>query len=437
MGDIATTLVLSLGGVVGLAVLLWPLFVRRGWPLALLAALTVLVAVGITLQVTGSRREAEEHQRTSEKKLFSKIDDLQRALSVGLRMPMGPTEAPPLPSVRAVQLAGLVGPNDGPYALALKATAERRFDDARRFFTRAQEDGNTDPRTLYAARADMEGYAGDYVEQIEWLQKGLALAPHDSELLLKKGVASMARGRFEEAKAPLEQAAASEDRATAALAQTTLACGYLRQGNVSEAKAVNDQALAAVSNSGDAYRGAVLTNAAGIADAMGDIRRAKELYLQALQLQSETCPEGAMRAGTLNGLGWLYDKSGNPREAERALESSVKLAEKCLREGPRLAELLADLGALYTDRKRYEDAEPLYKRALFLTGLSASPQRVTVLKRYRDFLRRAGRADEAANLDNELLVVEGNAPFQGAPILLPPPQVSSGHADVESVADRR
>jgi tetratricopeptide (TPR) repeat protein len=125
-------------------------------------------------------------------------------------------------------------------------------------------------------------------------------------------------------------------------------------------------------------------------------------------------------------LGWLYEKMGKAKAAEEALESSVVLGEKCLKEEPRLAELLVSLGQLYTDRGRYKDAEPLFKHALLLTESSAaSVQRVAVLRAYRDFLHRAGRLDEAAGVEREVVAIEGNAPFQGVPALLPPPPALS------------
>jgi len=77
------------------------------------------------------------------------------------------------PSDRARQLAQQIPEKAGPYALALKAIAEKRFDDARRFLGKAQEQKEVELAEIYRTRGQTEFYAGNYREAAVWHQKTL------------------------------------------------------------------------------------------------------------------------------------------------------------------------------------------------------------------------------------------------------------------------
>jgi tetratricopeptide (TPR) repeat protein len=307
MAEILTDLVESFLLVVALVEFLrhW-CGMRRYIPGKLVVPLTILCSMPYTMNKVATR-QAEEAQRED---LARTVRELRRELSAGAGKVEAVEGGPVvLPSARAVELAQLIGPNDGPYALGLKAMAERRYDDARGFLAQA-EGGSTDLRTLYVARADLEGYAGAHAEQIKWLDRALQIGPDDPELLIEKGAALMALGKFGEAEAPLQHVVeSSADQSMVALAQDDLGCAYLRQGNYEKAKVLNDKALETWEKErgpDDGSVGWALTNAAGIEEAAGHGQQAEERLQQALKIQKESCPEGADRARTLNVLGALY-----------------------------------------------------------------------------------------------------------------------------------
>jgi hypothetical protein len=65
------------------------------------------------------------------------------------------------PSDRARQLAQQIPEDAGPHALALKAIAEKRFDDARRLLDKAQEQKEIALAEIYRTRGQTEVYAGN------------------------------------------------------------------------------------------------------------------------------------------------------------------------------------------------------------------------------------------------------------------------------------
>ena len=64
------------------------------------------------------------------------------------------------PSLRARELAAKIPPTADPYALALKAIAERRFDDARKNLTTAQKIKEVELSRIYEARGQTEFLQG-------------------------------------------------------------------------------------------------------------------------------------------------------------------------------------------------------------------------------------------------------------------------------------
>ncbi|MDD5455067.1 MAG: tetratricopeptide repeat protein, partial [Candidatus Ratteibacteria bacterium] len=87
-----------------------------------------------------------------------------------------------VPSEKAVELAKKIKPEDGFYALGLKATAERRFDDARNYLEQAQKREEIELAYIYSARGNTEMYAGNYEKALQWCQKALALAPENRNI---------------------------------------------------------------------------------------------------------------------------------------------------------------------------------------------------------------------------------------------------------------
>ena len=77
--------------------------------------------------------------------------------------------------------------------------------------------------------------------------------------------------------------------------------------------------------------------------------------------------ESYMAAGT------AAFQQGNDREAEERFAAGLKLAEKIGPRNRRVATSLDRLAALYRAQGRYAEAEPLFKRALAISGDGARP----------------------------------------------------------------
>lgn len=164
----------------------------------------------------------------------------------------------------------------------------------------------------------MEGYAGRYAQQIDWLQKALSLSPDDTDLLIKLGNARIAAGSFKEAELPSQQAASilesGRDQSAGAIARANLVCAYLQEGNTEKAKAANDTVLEMSERKwgpDDPRTAIAIVNAAGIEAAQGHENSAEDLLQRALSSQDGSCPHGADRAFTLHFLGELYRQRGN------------------------------------------------------------------------------------------------------------------------------
>ena len=72
------------------------------------------------------------------------------------------------PSPRARELAALIPTDADPYALALKAMAESRFDDARRLLEEAARNKEVELAKVYEARGQTEIYTGRYADAVGW-----------------------------------------------------------------------------------------------------------------------------------------------------------------------------------------------------------------------------------------------------------------------------
>jgi tetratricopeptide (TPR) repeat protein len=124
---------------------------------------------------------------------------LREALSLSLAIKNNPTGllqdnkviSPPLPSARAREIARLIPKNADSYALALKAIAEGRNDEARQLLEEAEKNKKADLAEIYQARGQAEIYDGNFLEGIKWLQKALQASSTENVELLEETAAAM------------------------------------------------------------------------------------------------------------------------------------------------------------------------------------------------------------------------------------------------------
>jgi len=154
------------------------------------------------------------------------------------------------PSPRARELAAQIPPDADPYALALKAIAERRFDDARNLLAEAAKEKEVELARIYEARGQTEVYAGRYAEAVEWYRKALSLRPDDPTFLNGTAFALTYAGQYSEA-LPLYQRSLAIRESTlgaehpdVAASLNNLADLYREQGEYGQAEPLMQRSLA-------------------------------------------------------------------------------------------------------------------------------------------------------------------------------------------------
>ena len=114
----------------------------------------------------------------------------------------------------------------------------------------------------------------------------------------------------------------------------------------------------------------------GSASSLDASQRAEQLYLQNIELASQR-PDGEVDreiAESLTGLGFLYHKQAKFEEAEPLFRRAVKVKKSLLRKrGLDIANTLNGLGMALYSQKKYKEAEPFYAEALQIRQVRLSP----------------------------------------------------------------
>jgi Tfp pilus assembly protein PilF len=135
---------------------------------------------------------------------------------------------------------------------------------------------------------------------------------------------------------------------------------------------------------------------------LGDYPEAESQLEPALETAEAFGPQDPRLATSLNELALLYRHQGRYEEAEPLYKRALAIREKALGpDHPRVATVLNNLGTLYYAQDRYAEAEPLIKRALAIyeKALGADHPRVAaLLENYAALLRKTGRGAEATKM---------------------------------------
>ena len=107
-------------------------------------------------------------------------------------------------SAKAKELARQIPDDADAYALALKAIAQERFDEAMQLLDKAQASKEAELADIYEAKGKTQYYQGLYAKAAKWYQKALALKPDDARLLNNTGLMFHDAGNYEQAE-PLYQ----------------------------------------------------------------------------------------------------------------------------------------------------------------------------------------------------------------------------------------
>jgi tetratricopeptide (TPR) repeat protein len=222
---------------------------------------------------------------------------------------------PPPVSERARQLAAQIPETADPYARALKAIAEGRFNEARHLLDEVIAAREVELSSAYHARGEAEFYAGRYAEAATWYKKVLALRPDDPDAMIDAAVSLRIAGEYSEVE-PLYQKALEiqkrtlgPDHAAVGISLDNLAALYRAQGRLDEAEPLAVQALRMLEKAlGPDHPDVAIScnNLASLYQAQGRLEEAGPLFLRAVSIQEKVHgPEHTEVATALNNLGVL------------------------------------------------------------------------------------------------------------------------------------
>lgn len=141
----------------------------------------------------------------------------------------------------------------------------------------------------------------------------------------------------------------------------------------------------------------------------GDYAAAERHLLAALRTAEEIGPEDPRLALSLNNLALVYHAQGRYDEAEPVYQRAITITERALGPGhPNLAASLGNLAELYRTQEKYVEAEPLYRKALVIWEQALGSydlQAALWLEDCAYVLRKLNRNQEAAEMEARANVI--------------------------------
>jgi len=294
--------------------------------------------------------------------------------------------APPSP---AKDLADKIPDDAEPYALALKAVAQSRFNEARNHLGRAKKESEAELSDIYVASGQNETYSGNYFAAVKSYRDAIDLVPNDLDVLDQMVVALYDVDRYFEAETlayrivKSRELFASKNDLDLALSWNNLGLILFAQEKyvgadslfrlslrVREIKLGRDHPDVSLS----------LNNLGETLDAQGKYGEAEPLLRRALKIREEKLgPDHFDVSVSLNNLGETLDAQGKYGEAEPLLRRALKITENKLGpDHPSVAIRLSNLALLLKRQGKYSEAEPLYRRALRLAEKILGPDHSSV-----------------------------------------------------------
>jgi tetratricopeptide (TPR) repeat protein len=345
-----------------------------------------------------------------------KIIELEKALEpvINNNISVGELSTPQL-SKEARELAPHIPDDAGPYALAIKAIAQERFDDADNLLDQPTKQQEAELAKIYIARGNSKYYQGKYHEALHWSKKALSLHPGDPVILNQVGLYSTYAGEYIEAEPLLKRALKirenqlNPDQRNIADSLNNLAGLYESQSEYEQAESlylraieINEKDLGK-----DHPRLAIaLNNLANLYRVLGKYERAKTLFLRVIKINEKMIgSKHTNHAITLNNLALLYKTQGKYEQAKPLYIQAIEIDEKTLgKDHPQLATHLNNLAELYRSQGKYEQAEPLYLRAIEIDEKTLPDDHPNLLLRYENyaiFLQETGREAEAREYESK------------------------------------
>jgi tetratricopeptide (TPR) repeat protein len=336
-----------------------------------------------------------------------------------------------MPSDRALQLAKQIPDNATPYALALKAIAERRYDDARKFLDKAQEQKEIELADVYKTHGQIEFYAGNYDDSAKWYEKAITLSPNDIKLIIETALIFLDNAMFDKVEPLLlkifdymkekygfnhpnvaramnnlvvlylqtNRIKDAEDlskqvikifensygknHTEVAISMSNLALLYKDTNRFEEAESLMVQALDIYENTAnkDSYKNTLfINNLASFYIETDRLTEAEPLLVRALEIDKQTLGKNNPNVAThLNNLALLYRSTGRSKESELLLISALEIDEICLgKNHPNIARDLTNLALLYNTTNKSEEAVDLLIRVLKIDENTFGPNHPNV-----------------------------------------------------------
>ena len=362
------------------------------------------------------------------------------------------------PSSKARQLAAQIPTDADPYALALKAIAENRFDDARKFLKEAQETKVIELSRIYEASGQTEAFAGHYADALDWYQKALALRPDDPALMNETAVAFFNAAKYAEAEPLCKRSLAIYEKALGPehpmwlKASTTWRRSTPRRANTRRPSLSTSAPLRSMKRrsgrSTPMWLRASTTWRRSTAPRANTRRPSRSTSAPLQSVKRRSGRSTPMWLTSLNNLALLYYAQGKYAEAEPLYQRSLAIWEKALGpEHPDVATSLNNLAALYRAQGKYAEAEPLYQRALAIREKTLGPEHpdvATSLNNLAELYYTQGKYAEAEPLYQRSLAIWEKAlgpehpdvahePQQPGGALPRPGQIRGGRAALPAV----
>ena len=318
----------------------------------------------------------------------------------------------PAVSERARELAAQIPKTADPYARALKAIAEGRFDEARQLLDEVIATQEEDLGTAYHARGETEFYAGRYPDAASWYKKALALRPDDPNIMIDAAVSSRYAGEHEAAEPlyrralEIQQRTLGPEHEAVGVSLDNLATLYRAQGKLDEAEPLALRALGILEKAlgpDDPDVATTCNNLASLYQAQGKLERAGPFFLRALSIQEKHHgPDHPEVAIVLNNLGLLRQTEGKLDEAESLYRRALTIDERSLpADHPDVGFSLNNLATLHQLRGAFDSAAPLYERSLAIYEKTFGPNHPEVGKSVNNLAtlyEDQGKRDEAERL---------------------------------------
>jgi len=141
----------------------------------------------------------------------------------------------------------------------------------------------------------------------------------------------------------------------------------------------------------------------------GEYAKAEKLFESALKEAEGFGPNDRRLATSLNNLALLHKARGKYDQAEPLYKRALAIWEKCLGpDHPDVGASLSNLAGLYTAQAKYDQAEPLYKRSLAIKERAVGPDYPSVatsLNNLGGLYKTQGKHDQAEPLYKRSLAI--------------------------------